>query len=170
MREALFEWLQQSPLLCLLAIAFVAVEILTPSTGINALYGNILAGLIAIPAVIERWHSRHKRDEWLSDLILWLLLGAGLYLYIIPSSRDLASGSQTLTTADYRLHKKHRSRHSYDFRSRYRLEIPAIRTTFRIDQKDYDRLDRTPAPTIHIEYWPHSHTLKRLDIQDDTTP
>ena len=168
MKDTLLEWLQQSSWLAALAALMLATHILAPAEGIGALYGNILAGLIAIPAVIERWHSRHKRDEWLSDLILWLLLGAGLYLYIIPSSRDLASGSQTLTTADYRLHKKHRSRHSYDFLSRYRLEIPAIRTTFRIDQKDYDRLDRTPAPTIHIEYWPHSHTLKRLDIHNDT--
>ena len=168
MKEIIYDCLKKSPILLGLAITFAALQFLTPATGSRALNANILSGLLLIPAALERWFTRHKRDEWLSDLILWLLLGAGLYLYIIPSSRDLASGSQTLTTADYRLHKKHRSRHSYDFRSRYRLEIPAIRTTFRIDQKDYDRLDRTPAPTIHIEYWPHSHTLKRLDIHNDT--
>ncbi|SAM56905.1 hypothetical protein ACF3OJ_01115 [Cardiobacterium hominis] len=169
MKEEIFDWLRRSPILFGLAIAFVALQLLTPATGSSALNASILSGLIAIPAALERWFSRHKRDEWLSDIVIYILLGVACYLYIIPGIHDLAHGSKTIITDDYHVRKKYRShsRHSYssyDFSSRYRLEIRGIRGQFPIDSADYEALNHPPLPRIRVEYWPKSGIIRRLTI------
>ena len=169
MKEIIYDCLKKSPILFGLAITFVALQILTPATGSRALNANILSGLLLIPAALERWFTRHKRDEWLSDIIIYILLGVACYLYIIPGISDLAHGSKTIITDDYHVRRKHRSHHrhsysSFDFSSRYRLEIRGIRGKFPIDSADYEALNQPPLPRIRVEYWPKSGIIRRLTI------
>ena len=63
----------------------------------------------------------------------------------------------------YRSHHRH-SYSSYDFSSRYRLEIRGIRGQFPIDSADYEALNHPPLPRIRVEYWPKSGIIRRLTI------
>ena len=169
MKEVIYDCLKKSPILFGLAIAFVALQLLTPATGSSALNANILSGLLLIPAALERWFTRHNRDEWLSDIVIYILLGVACYLYIIPGIHDLAHGSKTIITDDYHVRKKYRShsRHSYssfDFSSRYRLEIRGIRSQFPIDSADYEVLNPPPATAYPRRILAASDTIRRLDI------
>ena len=161
MREALFEWLQQSPWLVALAALMLATHILAPTEGIGALYGNIITGLIAIPVALERWLTRNYRRERLSDLAALALLAGAVIVLIAPASLDLIRGSKTITTRNYHARETAWSTHR---KTRYLLELPETGARLHIDYPHYSQLTNTNPHTIRVEYWPKSGIIRRLTI------
>ena len=161
MKDTLFAWLQQLPYLAFLAALMLATHIFSPTEGIGALYGDLLTGLITIPVVIERWLTRSYRRERLSDLASIALLAGAVILFIVPAALDLARGSKTVTTQNYRAREVDWITHR---KTRYILELPETRARLYIDYPNYSLLTNTHTHTIRVEYWPASDTLRRLTI------
>ena len=108
--------------------------------------------------------------EWLQQSP-WLVALAALMLvtHILSPTEGIGALYGDLITDDYHVRRKYRSHHrhsysSYDFSSRYRLEIRGIRGQFPIDSADYEALNHPPLPRIRVEYWPKSGIIRRLTI------
>ena len=161
-----------------LAFAWIAANIILiphirPVEGTASLYTDLILGLSGLPLCWWVWRDRREtlayHFAWETPLLTLILL---LFL-TVPALRDLIGGTQTVTP---HWHSTDRSaRHP----GHYYLDLdlqPLVTETvkLRISRATYGRLNQARGdrnerpPPIRVEYWPHSHTLKRLDIHNDT--
>lgn len=149
----------------------VLVPHIRPVEGIASLYTDIILGVSGLPLCWWVWRDRREtltyHFAWETPLLTLILL---LFL-TVPALRDLIGGTQTVTP---HWHSTDRSaRHP----GHYYLDLylqPLVTETvkLRVSRATYDQLNRIRGnheerpPAIRVAYWPHSRTLKHLDIPE----
>lgn len=159
-----------------LAFAWIAANIILiphirPVEGTASLYTDLILGLSGLPLCWWVWRDRHEtltyHFAWETPLLTLVLL---IFL-TLPALRDLIGGSQTLTPHWHSTDRNARMPDHY-YLELFAKPLATVPTTLRIRRTTYDQLNRIRGsrserpPAIRVEYWPHSRTLKRLDIPE----
>ncbi|WP_298080607.1 hypothetical protein [uncultured Cardiobacterium sp.] len=159
-----------------LAFAWIAANIILiphirPVEGTASLYTDLILGLSGLPLCWWVWRDRHEtltyHFAWETPLLTLILL---IFL-TLPALRDLIGGSQTLTPHWHSTDRNARMPDHY-YLELFAKPLATVPTTLRIRRTTYDQLNRIRGsrserpPAIRVEYWPHSRTLKHLDIPE----
>ena len=159
-----------------LAFAWLAANIILiphirPVEGTASLYTDLILGLSGLPLCWWVWRDRHEtltyHFAWETPLLTLILL---IFL-TLPALRDLIGGSQTLTPHWHSTDRNARMPDHY-YLELFAKPLATVPTTLRIRRTTYDQLNRIRGsrserpPAIRVEYWPHSRTLKHLDIPE----
>ena len=159
-----------------LAFAWIAANIILiphirPVEGTASLYTDLILGLSGLPPCWWVWRDRHEtltyHFAWETPLLTLILL---IFL-TLPALRDLIGGSQTLTPHWHSTDRNARMPDHY-YLELFAKPLATVPTTLRIRRTTYDQLNRIRGsrserpPAIRVEYWPHSRTLKHLDIPE----
>ncbi len=159
-----------------LAFAWLAANIILiphirPVEGTASLYTDLILGLSGLPLCWWVWRDRHEtltyHFAWETPLLTLILL---IFL-TLPALRDLIGGSHTLTPHWYYTDRNARMPDHY-YLELFAKPLATVSTTLRIRRTTYEQLNRIRGsrserpPAIRVEYWPHSRTLKHLDIPE----
>ena len=159
-----------------LAFAWLAANIILiphirPVEGTASLYTDLILGLSGLPLCWWVWRDRHEtltyHFAWETPLLTLILL---IFL-TLPALRDLIGGSQTLTPHWHSTDRNARMPDHY-YLELFAKPLATVPTTLRIRRTTYEQLNRIRGsrserpPAIRVEYWPHSRTLKHLDIPE----
>ena len=159
-----------------LAFAWLAANIILiphirPVEGTASLYTDLILGMSGLPLCWWVWRDRHEtltyHFAWETPLLTLILL---IFL-TLPALRDLIGGSQTLTPHWHSTDRNARMPDHY-YLELFAKPLATVPTTLRIRRTTYDQLNRIRGsrserpPAIRVEYWPHSRTLKHLDIPE----
>lgn len=159
-----------------LAFAWIAANIILiphirPVEGTASLYTDLILGLSGLLLCWWVWRDRHEtltyHFAWETPLLTLILL---IFL-TLPALRDLIGGSQTLTPHWHSTDRNARMPDHY-YLELFAKPLATVPTTLRIRRTTYDQLNRIRGsrserpPAIRVEYWPHSRTLKHLDIPE----
>ena len=154
-----------------LAANIILIPHIRPVEGTASLYTDLILGLSGLPLCWWVWRDRHEtltyHFAWETPLLTLVLL---IFL-TLPALRDLTGGSHTLTPHWYYTDRNARMPDHY-YLELFAKPLATVPTTLRIRRTTYDQLNRIRGsrserpPAIRVEYWPHSRTLKHLDIPE----
>ena len=146
-----------------------------PLEGIASLYTDVALGLSGLPLCWWVWRDRREKlayhFAWETPLLTLILL---LFL-TIPALRDLVGGTQSIKPHWYSTDHSARLPGHY-YLDLYLKPIATEAVKLRISRATYDRLNQARdernerPPPIRVEYWPHSRTLKQLQIPNENSP
>lgn len=152
----LTELYHEAPAFAVCGIICTVFIMLSPQEGGLALLSRSITAIFIIPCTGYWWRHR-KRDRYsLGGQIPRLCVLAALSAAILISASvclDLIGGSKSLITSEFHIRSDNGG---------FRLVLPDIRQEFPIDNHHYHPL--AAAREIHVEYWPQSGIIKRLDI------
>lgn len=150
----------------------VLVPHIRPVEGIASLCTDIALGLSGLPLCWWVWRDRREtltyHFAWETALLTLILL---IFL-TIPALRDLIGGTQTVTPHWHSTDREAQMPGRY-YLDLYLKPLATDSIKLRVSRATYERLnairgDRTERlPVIRVEYWPHSRTLKQLQIPNE---
>ena len=150
----------------------VLVPHIRPVEGIASLCTDIALGLSGLPLCWWVWRDRRARltyhFAWETPSLTLILL----FFLTIPALRDLIGGTQTVTPHWHSTDREAQMPGHY-YLDLYLQPLATDTVKLRIRRATYERLNAIRSernerpPAIRVAYWPHSRTLKQLQIPNE---